>query len=323
MSYASAEFMAPATEVCKKAYDSVMRNAGLPNPLVFSGESDGTSWRHEVYLATNERLCGELREPAAALEGAKVASLLDEKHGLECFKLAVNGSDPVCVWVEHTSPLRYDLSQLVASEKKRKRASDQAADEWALLLSDPAALAAAQEMADSAEPVGPEKKARRVSSALCPDDWKAAFDAAVLVDDEKLKKALGLHCGPVRTVPVTRYEVGGAAPVEGGAVVAEVVHGAVPWEAVDEMLARGGGCVLDADAREFSELMEQNRLVRRRIDVDGRQINKHQGSDPVWGTGTERVWLPIDSRALAAVDALIEKARELQRNGTGWQSPCF
>ena len=316
MSDASAELM----KVCKEAYDSVMlilRNAGLPDPLVLSGESDGTSWKHEVYLATNERLCDELREPAAALEGAEVARLLDEKHGLECFKLAVNGSDPVCVWVEHTSPLRYDLSQLVASEKKRKRASDQAADEWALLLSDPA-----QEMADSAEP---EKKARRVSSALCPD-WKAAsnFDAAVLVDDEKLKKALGLHCGPVRTVAVTRYEitgVGGAAPVEGGAVVDEAVHGAVPWEAVEEMLARGDGCVLDADARTFSELMEQNRLVRRRIDVDGRQINKHRGSDPVWGTGTERVWLPIDSRELAAVDALIEKARELQRNGP--ESPCF
>jgi hypothetical protein len=273
MSDASAEFMA---EVCKEAYDSVMRNAGLPSPLVFSGESDGTSWKHEVYLATNERLCDELREPAAALEGDDVASLLDEKHGLECLKLAVDGSDPVCVWVEHTSPLRYDLSQLVASEKKRKRASDQAADEWALLLSDPA-----QEMADSAEPVGPEKKARRVSSALCPDDWKA-----VLVYDEELEKALGLHWGPVRTVPVTRYEitgVGGAAPVEGGAVVAEAVHGAVPWEAVDEMLARGDGCVLDADARTFSELMEQNRLVRRRIDVDGRQINKHQGFGPCVG----------------------------------------
>ncbi len=44
-------------------------------------------------------------------------------------------------------------------------------------------------------------------------------------------------------------------------------------------------------------------------------------SDPVWGTGPERVWLHIDSRALAAVDALIEKARELQRNGP--ESPCF
>ena len=314
------------TEVCKAAYDSVMLGLRLPDPLVFRGESDGTIWKHEVYLVTDEEPCDELQEPSE-LNGEDVERLLDEKHGLECMKLDVIGSGPVCVWVKHNSHVHYDLSELIASEKKKRKRAD---DEWDLLLSNPVALAAAQEMADSAEPVGvsPEKKARRVSSAW-DSDWKA-FEAAVPVDDDKLKKAIGLYRGPVRTVPVTRYEitgVGGEAPVQGGEVVDEVVHGAGPWEAVDEMLARGKGCVLHDDAPKFSELMEQNRFVRRRIDIEELQINKHQDSDPVWGPGTERVWLQVDSPELAAVDALIEKARELQRSGPQspvWgQIPCF
>ena len=155
---------------------------------------------------------------------------------------------------------------------------------------------------------------------------KETEEIVMVVEDREFKEAMGLYEGAVRHVKVERFEAsgpGGIGPVWGGESVRESVHGGTGSlgkrveggdgeEEEDVVVVKGY-----TDVRKFDDAMEAGGFVRIVIDVDGRCMNTGSPAEPEWGTDTERVWVRRGSAELAALDALIAKAKARQ-----WQWQC-
>jgi hypothetical protein len=149
-----------------------------------------------------------------------------------------------------------------------------------------------------------------------------------MVDDRQFQEAMGAHGGAVRRAWVERFERPGSrgiGPVRGAIMVLESVYcsRAEAGEA-EELFAASTGTDGEVVVKGFTAVkqydawMEENKLVKRTIDIDMRCKNTDGPMEPDWYKDTERVWVKRGSAELAALDKLIanERARKWQ-----WQCP--
>jgi hypothetical protein len=162
-------------------------------------------------------------------------------------------------------------------------------------------------------------------------------DEIVMVEDREFKEVMGAYDGAVHYVEVERFErrgPRGIGPARGGEIVRESVYG--DGAEVEELQARfaaragsggddgegDGGVVVVTGytgVRKFDAAMEENKFVRRALDVHLRCMNPGGPAEPEWGEDTERVWVKRGSVELAALDKLIANARARKRQ---WQWQC-